>query len=556
VGAGARRAWTLGAVAAGVGEVVRAAGATGPDVGVAGGIALALVGVGLPLVLGALTAPALRKLHPAVAAWASFSAWTGTGAWVAAVAPPQGLAPWPHLEPATALMWLACWVCSPLVTFRPWVALAVSGGLVAAVTAWPWLELHRAPPAAGPSVLVVTVDALRPDLLPQDGWFAALNRRGLRLDRAVAASPVVGAATAAWLTGRGPWETGHYSDGLVVQGPTVASTYREAGYRTAAFVSSDLVGPELGFGTGFDVMDADGRMWPRMDAVLAGRILLAAGLWSRPPRRAAPYTIDAAEAWIRGQTEPWFVWVHLEDPVGPYAPGDPWDQRYTNGLDPRGGLDELLPLRPLGPEHGSSLDRVHDKAWVVGQYQGEVALVEHHLERLARAVPPETRWVVAGTTGEALGEGLRGFTHGVPQPSEIQVPIWLVGAGVTGRYPWPFESTDLAGVLSAWAGAPVQPDPWAALQQGKALRPFARSAAAPDGIWATTVSSSTAVWARPTGLPVVIANDGTPGTVLHADDALGRAARATTLGVPPRTRRFSASQLHQIESLGGSPPPP
>ena len=77
-----------------------------------------------------------------------------------------------------------------------------------------------------------------------------------------------------------------------------------AGWSTAAFVSNPVLHPVRNLGQGFGTYDAE------MSRREGGRSVL---------ERDASATTDAAVAWVQRAREPWFLWVHYQDPHGPYG---------------------------------------------------------------------------------------------------------------------------------------------------------------------------------------------------------------------------------------------
>src|SRR5690606_21855219 len=117
---------------------------------------------------------------------------------------------------------------------------------------------------------------------------------------------------ASLMTGRDPIRHGVrlLSQSLAPDHETLAERFRDAGYRTAAFVVVPFLTPHQGaqgLDQGFETFDsfADARGFAR-DA-------------------RADEVADAAIRWIDAQGDaPWFLWVHRRDPHAPYwnHPGD------------------------------------------------------------------------------------------------------------------------------------------------------------------------------------------------------------------------------------------
>jgi choline-sulfatase len=222
-------------------------------------------------------------------------------------------------------------------------------------------------PVAPTSVLLITVDTLRPDAL---GWVAGRNAtpaidrlaaEGLRFPAAVSPVPLTLPAHVSLLTGLYPPRHGVRDNGHVLGrgAATLAELARQRGLRTAAFVSGYPLRSLFGLGRGFE----------RYDDALP----LVGGEWQE---RAAPETTRAALAWLRtlGNAERFFLWVHYYDAHDPYTPP--------------------VRLKRPGPR---------------GDYDGEVAFVDESVQALRQGLRELGRdagllTVLTADHGESLGE--------------------------------------------------------------------------------------------------------------------------------------------------------
>jgi hypothetical protein len=117
-------------------------------------------------------------------------------------------------------------------------------------------------PAERPNVLLVTIDTLRADhvgcygdALASTPVLDALAARGVRFATAVVHVPLTGPSHASILTGLGPLGHGFRENAGFVLPARVksgADDFRQAGYRTAAFVSAFPLDRRFGFDRGFD----------------------------------------------------------------------------------------------------------------------------------------------------------------------------------------------------------------------------------------------------------------------------------------------------------------
>ena len=298
-----------------------------------------------------------------------------------------------------------------------------------------------APPGERPNVLLVTIDTLRADRVGCYGHASAstpvldaLAARGVRFATAVAHVPLTGPSHASILTGLGPLGHGFRENAgfsLPAQVRPAAEDFRQAGYRTAAFVSAFPLDRRFGFDRGFETYDDhlpkgnDPRRTPYVER-FADATTEAALRWL-----AAPGPVAAPE-------RPFFLWVHYYDPHAPYEPPGEFAARFRTA-----------------------------------PYDGEVAFADQQLGRLLRAL--EERGVLARTLvvamsdhGEGLGEHGEG-THGLfVYDSTLKVPFIVAGPGVAaGRVaPTVARGIDVLPTLLDYAGLKLRPE-----LEGRSLRP-------------------------------------------------------------------------------------
>src|SRR5712692_8466048 len=118
-------------------------------------------------------------------------------------------------------------------------------------------------PTARPSILLVTLDTTRADAMGPEARgietpaFNALAARGRRFRQAYATVPETLPSHSSMMTGLYPAGHGVHENAryLAPSFPVAAERLREAGYRTAAFVSSFALARRFGLARGFDVYD-------------------------------------------------------------------------------------------------------------------------------------------------------------------------------------------------------------------------------------------------------------------------------------------------------------
>jgi len=273
-------------------------------------------------------------------------------------------------------------------------------------------EAHN---AARPSILLVTLDTTRVDAIGPGAKgvvtpaFNALVTTGRRYTQAYATAPQTLPSHTSMMTGTYPGGHGVHENARTLSGaqPLLAEKLREAGYRTAAFISGFPLVRRFGLARGFELYDDE---LPR-----GGN------------ERGAKETTDRAVAWLaRNGQAPLFLWVHYFDPHAPYEPPEPFRSRYAN--DP---------------------------------YRGEVAAMDEQLGRLIAAFRQragrDAAIVVVGDHGEGLGE------HGEAQHGNLlyqgvmHVPFVVAGPGIAaGEVDTPISTRHVFDTILGWAGAGAQ----------------------------------------------------------------------------------------------------
>lgn len=182
--------------------------------------------------------------------------------------------------------------------------------------------------AAGPSVLLITLDTVRADHVACYGYsriqtpaIDQLAADGVRFENACTVVPITLPSHATILTGTYPMFSGvrdFTSPALPANIPTLAEMLHRSGYRTAAFVSSFVLNSMWGLKRGFEVYDDDmgiDRNRPRFLFLLS---------------RRGDHTTDRLLDWLsRKGNRPFFAWLHLYDAHSPYRSPEPYHSRYS-----------------------------------------------------------------------------------------------------------------------------------------------------------------------------------------------------------------------------------
>ncbi len=329
-----------------------------------------------------------------------------------------------------------------------------------------------------PNLVLVVCDTLRADhvgcygsplgLTPaMDG----LAQRGTRFARVMSCAPTTGPSHATLMTGTYPTRHGVIDNyGVMAEGrPTLAETLREAGYQTAAFVSNCVLRPEgiRGIERGFDSYDCT---LPSVER-------------NRPSEayRKANDTTEAVLRWLaREARPPFFLWVHLMEPHGPYEVPDPALLDRVPPAPARAGEPATLPVladsfAPGGIPAYQLLGKERRPREYRRRYAARVAYVDRYVGRVLEGLPTgNTVVALLADHGELLGEHGYYFEHGVTLTEPVlRVPLLLAGPGLPAgkQVDLPVSNADLGPTLLELAGVSAK-----AGMQGRSLAPVLKGA--------------------------------------------------------------------------------
>jgi arylsulfatase A-like enzyme len=293
-----------------------------------------------------------------------------------------------------------------------------------------------------PSLLVfLTVDTLRADRLGAFGGSLGLTPN---LD-ALAEESIVFTATyaptsftlpsmSAMMTGRYPSELGVWRNesGLPDSTPTLAGELKSRGWRTFGVVGNFVLRRQSGMDAGFD----------HYDDSFSGREVVR-GL----PERGAAENTDAGLAMLdlcaAGGDTRCLVWIHYQDPHGPYTPPEGYRARFLPIEREAADGRRMLPVRPKSSGIGGIpsyqyLDEQREVAFYRAGYDAEVTYMDEEIGRLLdgleeRGLMDDAMIVFAADHGESLGEGNYWFAHGeFLSEVLVRVPFFL---RIPGRAP-------------------------------------------------------------------------------------------------------------------------
>ncbi len=367
------------------------------------------------------------------------------------------------------LLWLVA-----VVVFETWRRFSATAGL--RVLAAPALALTglwvlmgvvtRAaePPASTdppPNVILIVVDALRPDHLGAYGYARSttpnideLAAQGLRFETAISQSTLTKTSIASLFTGLNPYRhgvySGHkltdgriYSDTLPESLQTLAGSLRAGGYITAAWLQQSQLKAASGYDRGFLFYNENGR---DIEAI---------------NRRF--------RSWIQriGRSAPIFAYLHYIDLHDPYRPEPPFDALYgeTGGIGAK--LDYTRWKQTLEEIQTGTLElSPQDVAQLINLYDGQLTFIDAQLGRLFESLRHQGLFdtsliIVTADHGDGFME--HGFiSHSVlPYDELIKVPLIVrlpAGASAGTQIDSQVRLIDVMPSILDFTGIPVPED--------------------------------------------------------------------------------------------------
>ena len=306
-----------------------------------------------------------------------------------------------------------------------------------------------------PNVVWVTLDSLRQDRTTMGGHhrdttphLQRIAEAGRGFSTCIAAGIWTLPSSASILTGTYPSHNTVGVDGESIPSelPTVAERFSDAGYRTAGLSRNGHLSSATGMDRGFDRFE-----WLAASTLLSvagprtlGKYLLnirrhSTGFTTDTAKHATPFLMnDIAKRWLDdlGGEEPFFYYLHYNEPHRPFVPPLPWQDRYTDEIDATAeeAIDIVMDVHRNLHDRVASGDPLseHEREALLAMYDAEVAYTDECIGRLYKRVREldtdrETVFLVTADHGEMLGD--RGLlAHNlVVDDALVNVPLVATG---------------------------------------------------------------------------------------------------------------------------------
>lgn len=345
-------------------------------------------------------------------------------------------------------------------------------------------------PARPKTVIVISIDSLRPDRL---GCYGLDRDTSPTIDRLAAAGArftCVSSTTSWTLPSHAALFTGlpdrvhrceSDADWLDPSRRTIAEAFTDAGYRTAGFFAGPYLHPCFKFEQGFrDYHDCTSYAQKTMTALLDEKV---PDNWMTDSHRDVTngIVLRKVEEWLASTPDgPRFAFIHLWDVHYDYIAPERYRERFTKaGYDGPAKGGQVLDVRER-PASWTDADVEH----FLGLYDAEIRWTDDTIGRLLAAfeaagcAPEDTVISITADHGEAFYEhGKHGHRYSL-HDAEVRIPWVLhapgrVPAGVViGRQA---SLIDVAPTLLAVAGLDPLPGAW-----GKDFSPLI---AEPERAW-------------------------------------------------------------------------
>lgn len=333
------------------------------------------------------------------------------------------------------------------------------------------------------NIIWITLDSVRADHTTVGGYQRdttpeleriAAGHAGNSFSKAFAAGHGTPFSSASILSGTYPLRHGlcSHNDAFPDELRTVPELLGDCGYRTACISRNMYVSPGTGLDRGFDRfawLDSSTFLRETPPTVLVKYLLNlrrhSAGFTTDASKHATPYLVNGiAKRWLREfqrEDDPFFLYLHYNEPHRPYYPPLPYRDRYTADLSmtPKEATELSMSVHRNLNEvvaNGYSLSPREQQA-LVSMYDAEIAYTDEMVGRFVDAVDAlgldDTTVVITADHGELFGEyGL--LSHkAVLHDAVIHVPLVIRNLdGVEHQTDNLVQHTDVARTLVERAG--------------------------------------------------------------------------------------------------------
>lgn len=355
--------------------------------------------------------------------------------------------------------------------------------------------------AEKPNVVWITLDSVRADHTSMGGYdrdttpnIQRIANDGQYFSRCFASGYSTPLSTSSMLTGTYSSRNGlkMTNESIPDELDTIPERFRAAGYTTAGLSRNSFVSSGTGLDRGFDRFEwlaastfTDVLDWKTIAKYFLNIRQHSAGFTLDTAKHSTPYLLnETAKKWFRElqDDEPFYAYLHYNEPHRPYYPPRPYLDRYTHdlSLSAEEAADISMRVHRNMEEivaNGYDLTETEQRA-IEAMYDAEIAYTDDMVGRLFDYLTAldlgNTVVVITGDHGELFGE--RGMlSHRlVLNDAVIRVPLVVHGLDEID-YPSDglIQHVDLVQTLAAITGASI--DGLQGIDMRKEVRKYAIS---------------------------------------------------------------------------------
>jgi arylsulfatase len=277
------------------------------------------------------------------------------------------------------------------------------------------------------TIILITIDTLRPDHLSCYNYsrntspnIDRFTKEGILYRNCFATASATAPSIGSILTSRYSSQNGFtafYLTKLDDSETTIAELLSEKGYTCAAFIGNPVIYRDRNTGQGFDLYDDE---LPQKE------------LNRRMPERIADPLTDAAIRWLESTSGRRFLWLHYQDPHGPYYPPEKWRGSFIPGKSEF--ENKILPVLKDYSGYGGipayqKLFQHRDAGHYLAMYDSEILYLDNSIGRFFNDLKEKGLYkrsliFLTADHGEAFGENNYYFAHGHKStPDQTHVPL-------------------------------------------------------------------------------------------------------------------------------------
>lgn len=320
-----------------------------------------------------------------------------------------------------------------------WIAVAlvlfVAAGVVRVVTVFrpPTSQVKLAEDR--PNLILLTIDTLRADHLGTYGYprqtsprIDRLAESGTFFESAIVQWPKTNPSMASMMSSTYCTTNAVRNYGAPIDPnlTTLAVIMNRSGYYCASFVANAHLGRYFNFDRGFDEVH---ELWARRESAHP------MGLNDVGTFKNAEIAERVTDWIAQHDDKPFFLWVHLLDPHGPYEPPEDLHHRFYDD-ELYLAQDRKVSVTKIPPYQRSESDLPNRLADFVMRYDAEIIDTDRTVGRIldeldARGLTGNTLVILTADHGESLGEHGYYFDHGAYlYESCVRVPLIFSWPGI------------------------------------------------------------------------------------------------------------------------------